>query len=119
MKAILFDETLTFIDDYPVPEPGEGEALVRVSLAGICNTDLEITRGYMGFKGILGHEFAGMVESADGPEQKWVGKRVVGEINCGCGHCDNCRRGLTSRNPEKAFEAARESEALKVLFDFR
>ncbi|MCL5256916.1 MAG: alcohol dehydrogenase catalytic domain-containing protein [Chloroflexi bacterium] len=72
--------------------PGPGEALVRVVLAGICNTDLEIVRGYMGFRGIPGHEFLGIVEQAPDPE--WIGRRVVGEINCPCGNCPNCRQGL-------------------------
>ena len=67
------------------------EALVRVLLSGICNTDLEIARGYAGFKGTIGHEFVGVVEeSTDG---ELVGSRVVGEINAGCGKCDLCRAG--------------------------
>ncbi len=73
----------------PVPPPGE--ALIRVLMAGICNTDLEIARGYMGFQGTPGHEFVGVVEACEDPA--WVGRRVVGEINCGCGACDDCRRG--------------------------
>ena len=64
MKAIVFDGALKFVDDYPVPEPGEHEALVRVSMAGICNTDMEITKGYLGFHGVMGHEFVGIVEKA-------------------------------------------------------
>jgi len=66
---------------------------VAVRLAGVCSTDLEILRGYMGFRGIMGHEFVGLVEA--GPSQ-WVGKRVVGEINCVCGRCDMCRSGLSN-----------------------
>ena len=70
----------------------EGEALVRVRLAGVCNTDLEIVRGYAGFRGTLGHEFVGVAESAPGaPELE--GRRVVGEINAGCGACELCRAG--------------------------
>jgi threonine dehydrogenase-like Zn-dependent dehydrogenase len=67
------------------------EALVRVILSGICNTDLEIARGYAGFNGTIGHEFVGVVESS--PDGELVGQRVVGEINAGCGHCDLCRAG--------------------------
>jgi len=67
------------------------EALVRVSLSGICNTDLEIARGYAGFNGTIGHEFVGIVE--DSSDRKLVGRRVVGEINAGCGACDLCRAG--------------------------
>ena len=67
------------------------EALIRVLLSGICNTDLEIARGYAGFKGTIGHEFVGLVEES--PDQKLVGKRVVGEINAGCGKCALCLSG--------------------------
>ena len=88
MKALVFDEKLR-VDDVPMPVPGPGEALVKVLAAGICNTDLEIKRGYMGFRGVLGHEFVGMVEHA--PNEFLVGKRVVGEINCVCHECDWCR----------------------------
>ena len=67
-------------------------ALVKVHLAGICSTDLQIFKGYMGFKGVPGHEFVGTV--ADGPKE-FVGKRVAGEINFGCGDCHSCRRDLS------------------------
>ncbi len=66
----------------------DGEALVRVTLAGICNTDVEIARGYANFSGTLGHEFVGVVEQAD--DAALIGQRVVGEINAGCGGCDEC-----------------------------
>ncbi|MGH9801962.1 MAG: MDR/zinc-dependent alcohol dehydrogenase-like family protein [Blastocatellia bacterium] len=69
----------------------DGEALVRVKLAGICNTDLEIVRGYAGFSGTLGHEFVGVVEAS--PDQSQVGRRVVGEINIGCNNCECCLAG--------------------------
>jgi threonine dehydrogenase-like Zn-dependent dehydrogenase len=84
---------LSFRDDLPVPEPPAGEALVRVLLAGICNTDLELVRGYYPFEGILGHEFLGVVE--EGPDA-WRGRRVVGEINAVCGECAACRAGRRS-----------------------
>jgi threonine dehydrogenase-like Zn-dependent dehydrogenase len=91
MRALYFDGKPE-IRDLPRPEPGPDEVLVRVSLAGICGTDLQILRGYHGFKGIMGHEFVGEVA---GPEDSpWLGQRVVGEINIGCGECDRCRRGL-------------------------
>ena len=78
----------------PVPLPRDGEALIAVQLAGVCATDIELTRGYKGgFRGILGHEFVGTVAAAPGANE-WVGRRVVGEINVGCGNCDLCRRGL-------------------------
>ena len=62
MKAVVFDKGLKLVNDYKKPVPQKGEALVRVTLAGICNTDYEITKGYMGYKGILGHEAVGIVE---------------------------------------------------------
>lgn len=79
MKSLYFDEELE-IRQVPQPGPGEGEALIRVKAAGICRTDLEIVQGYMGFKGILGHEFHGAVEQCASAPQ-WQGKRVCGEIN--------------------------------------
>ncbi len=87
MKALRFDGKLQFTTDAPGPER-EGEALVEVLLAGICNTDLEIVKGYAGFRGTLGHEFVGRVVQS--PDSKLVGSRVVGEINAGCGRCDLC-----------------------------
>jgi len=94
MKAIYFDgksRQLACRDDIPMPEPAKGEALIKVIKAGICKTDLEITKGYMGFDGIPGHEFVGVVEKSD--DESLVGSRVVGEINCGCGVCDACMHG--------------------------
>jgi alcohol dehydrogenase len=82
----------------PKPE-ADGEALIRVSLSGICNTDLEIARGYAGFEGTLGHEFVGVVERA--PDAGLVGKRVVGEINAGCGLCELCRGGDARHCPAR------------------
>ena len=91
MFALYFDGQPT-IKELPRPEPGPGEVLVRVNLAGICRTDLEVLKGYHGFKGIMGHEFVGEVA---GPEDSpWLGQRVAGEITVGCGGCDLCRRGL-------------------------
>jgi threonine dehydrogenase-like Zn-dependent dehydrogenase len=78
--------------DLAAPAPRPGEALVRVTLAGICNTDLELVRGYYPFTGVPGHEFVGRVESAPGAEE-WQGRRVVGEINASCGQCPACTAG--------------------------
>ena len=75
------------------------EALVRVLLSGICNTDLEIARGYAGFNGTIGHEFVGVVEKS--ADRKLVGRRVVGEINAGCGRCDLCRAGDPRHCPSR------------------
>ncbi len=77
-------------DDLPVPTPPEGEALVRVLRAGLCNTDLELVRGYYPFRGVLGHEFVGTVERGPAP---LIGRRVVGEINAVCGACRHCAAG--------------------------
>jgi threonine dehydrogenase-like Zn-dependent dehydrogenase len=77
----------------------EREALVRVLMSGICNTDLEIARGYAGFDGTIGHEFVGVVE--EGPDRNLVGKRVVGEINAGCGNCAPCRAGDPRHCPDR------------------
>ena len=92
MKALLFDGTTLRLCSRPRPRRKRGEALVRVRLAGICSTDLEILRGYMGFTGIPGHEFVGEVVEA--PTRALVGRRVVGEINVPCNRCSLCRRGL-------------------------
>ncbi len=88
MKALVFDGTL-HVDEAPMPEPAPGEALLRVLTAGVCNTDIEIRRGYMNYQGILGHEFVGIVEQAS--NSYLMGKRVVGEINCVCGLCQYCK----------------------------
>lgn len=95
MPALLLaDGGPCFVTDRPVPTPGAGEALVRVRLAGICSTDMELARGYKGgFRGVLGHEFVGEIALAPDAPQR-AGERVVGEINIGCGACDLCARGL-------------------------
>ncbi len=90
MNALWLEDRRLSLQDVPVPEPPDGEALIRVIRAGICNTDVELTRGYYPYTGILGHEFVGLVES--GP-QELRGKRVVGEINAVCGDCVACRHG--------------------------
>lgn len=101
MKALVYKENeLTFISDYPTPVPGAGEALIRVIQAGICSTDIEITKGYMGFEGVPGHEFVGLVEECR--NDKLVGKRVVGEINIGCGQCSYCDSGIRSHCPSRS-----------------
>lgn len=91
MQALYFDGKLE-LKEMPPPEPGPGEALVRVRLAGICHTDLEVLKGYHDFQGIPGHEFVG--EVAGPPKLPLRGRRVVGEINIPCGVCPRCRQGL-------------------------
>lgn len=82
---------LTYREDLPLPKPGPCEALVRVLLSGICGTDLRLLHGYYPYRGILGHEFVGVVVEATEPA--WIGRRVVGEINLPCGDCASCRAG--------------------------
>jgi threonine dehydrogenase-like Zn-dependent dehydrogenase len=83
---------LSLRDDLPLPRPPAGEALVRVLVAGVCNTDLELVRGYYPYAGVPGHEFVGRVEQAKSAPE-WVGRRVVGEINAACSQCPTCRAG--------------------------
>ncbi len=97
MRAIVFDEALRFAGNHPEPICAQGEALVRVRCAGVCATDIEITKGYMGFKGILGHEFTGVVAS-DGALK---GRRVAGEINVACRRCAICEKGLERHCPKR------------------
>jgi threonine dehydrogenase-like Zn-dependent dehydrogenase len=98
MLALRVNNRDLSVRSIPRPKVG-GEALVRVLLSGICNTDLEIARGYAGFNGTIGHEFVGVVEeSSDGTR---VGERVVGEINAGCGKCQLCRSGDPRHCPNR------------------
>lgn len=85
-------------NDLPQPEPKRSEALIRLCLAGICSTDLELVKGYYGFEGLLGHEFVGVVEAAE--QSAWIGRRVVGTINLGCRRCPVC----VGRGPEHCPE---------------
>ena len=91
MKGLQYDRKLQLRHDLPLPVRHPEEALIKVLMAGICQTDIEITKGYMNFQGIPGHEFVGVVEAAD--SGSLIGKRVVGEINCACRACDNCTAG--------------------------
>ncbi len=101
MQAIVFDGRLRLTGDRPKPVPARGEVLIRIAMAGICNTDMEITKGYLGFRGIIGHEFTGVIEGQGGRAGRLVGKRVVGEINCGCRRCDLCLGGLEKHCPHR------------------
>ncbi len=98
MRAIVLDhDQISVRNDHPLPIPVDGEVLVRVLLAGICETDLQLIRGYMGFRGVLGHEFVGLAES--GP---FAGQRVVGEINCSCWKCETCLAGRPTHCPHRS-----------------
>jgi threonine dehydrogenase-like Zn-dependent dehydrogenase len=99
MKAICWDgDAVTLDSSYPPPVPDPYTAIVKVHLAGICSTDLQIFKGYMKFRGVPGHEFVGSV--SQGPKE-WLGKRVVGEINFGCGKCELCARDLARHCPNR------------------
>src|SRR5579859_779080 len=109
MRALLYqNNTLTLEQNYPKPSLESGEALIRVLQAGICNTDLEITRGYLAFQGILGHEFVGIVEtvhegSGASTPRSLIGKRVVGEINAACrrSDCYYCHHNMPTHCPHR------------------
>jgi threonine dehydrogenase-like Zn-dependent dehydrogenase len=98
MKALRIEDDKLKLADVAIPRR-DGEALVRMTMAGICNTDIEIARGYAGFKGTLGHEFVGVV--VESPDSSQIGRRVVGEINAGCGQCDLCRRNDPRHCPDR------------------
>src|SRR3954469_3782155 len=98
MKALRYENGRLAVAEVEKPLD-EREAVVRVTLSGICNTDVEIVRGYAGFEGTIGHEFVGIVESA--PDESLIGRRVVGEINAGCGHCPLCAGGDSRHCPNR------------------
>ena len=101
MKGIYFNgKRAEYREDLPMPVPGEQESLIRILYAGVCNTDREVLRGYRpDFRGVMGHEFVGIVEQS--PDPDWTGRRVVGELNAGCGHCIYCRSGREKHCPER------------------
>jgi threonine dehydrogenase-like Zn-dependent dehydrogenase len=94
VRALVFDQSLSFRPRHPEPHEAAGDTLLRVRRAGVCSTDLEITKGYMGFRGVLGHEFVADVVAS--PNKDLIGQRVAGEINVVCGRCDLCVSGLSS-----------------------
>lgn len=94
--AVLTDAGLSLHHDAPRAVPRDGEVLVRVRRAGICETDVQLIRGYLGFRGVLGHEFVGVAETG-----RFAGQRVVGEINCSCHTCATCRSGLANHCPHR------------------
>ncbi|MBA2285621.1 MAG: alcohol dehydrogenase catalytic domain-containing protein [Ktedonobacteraceae bacterium] len=110
MRALVYRATNLVLDKhYPQPELVNGEALIRVLVAGICNTDLEITRGYLDFQGVLGHEFVGIVEAVHegpgaSPSTYLLGKRVVGEINAACqrSDCVYCQHNMPTHCPQRS-----------------
>ena len=103
MKAVIFDKEVKFVNNYPKPVPQKGEALIRITLAGICNTDYEISKGYMGYTGILGHEAVGIAEEINDEDKSLLGKRVVSEISYGCKdpNCPYCAEKLYRHCPNR------------------
>ncbi|MBI1371155.1 MAG: alcohol dehydrogenase catalytic domain-containing protein [Phycisphaera sp.] len=109
MRCLIYNGTEPrVVTDRDEPDAAPGEAIIRPLLAGVCSTDLEICKGYMGYTGVLGHEFVGVVEAVcnnddrdDSAGAAWLGRRVVGEINCVCGRCDMCTRGLGNHCRER------------------
>jgi threonine dehydrogenase-like Zn-dependent dehydrogenase len=98
VRALVYDGAEARLAEVPEPKAQGGQVLLRPRLAGICNTDLEIVRGYLGFSGILGHELVAVVE--EGPPT-WRGRRVVAEINFACGSCATCKQGLGRHCPTR------------------
>lgn len=97
MKALVFSDKLEIVNDYPIPVINNAEALIKIILAGICNTDREIMKGYKNFHGVLGHEWVGVVQDAQ--DKSLIGSRVVGSINIGCGKCKYCLSGMEKHCP--------------------
>jgi|Deesub1362B_J571_1020462.scaffolds.fasta_scaffold00001_645 threonine dehydrogenase-like Zn-dependent dehydrogenase len=111
MRALYFDGiSLKFQATYPSPAVKRGEAIIRVLKAGICHTDLEIIKGYMGFRGVPGHEFVGIVEEA--PSEFWPGKRVAGEINLPCGQCSFCQTGQARHCPHRQVLGIKDKDGV-------
>ena len=100
MLALTRKDAQLSLRQVDIPTRKPGEALVRIQMAGVCNTDLEIARGYMAFEGVLGHEFVGEVVECD--DTHWVGARVAGEINLACAKCELCERGLSRHCPNRS-----------------
>lgn len=99
MRALHYDDVLVLETQFPMPTRQSGESLIRVLKSGICLTDIHLMRGYMAFRGILGHEFVGIVEASD--TLHLIGKRVVGEINAACHQCETCRMGNPTHCPHR------------------
>src|SRR5437773_5168451 len=99
MLAVHLENRCVTVKGVPRPRPPRGFALIRLLCGGICNTDLELQRGYYRFSGVPGHEFVGEVVEAD--DRHWIGRRGVGEINLACRKCEWCRRGLGRHCPTR------------------
>ncbi|MEE3329820.1 MAG: alcohol dehydrogenase catalytic domain-containing protein [Myxococcota bacterium] len=113
MRALYFDGERPSLVDRDEPTRSPETAIVRTTFAGVCNTDLEVAKGYMGFRGTLGHELVG--EVVDGPEA-WLGRRVVSEINFACGRCDTCAAGLGRHCPTRRVMGILEADGAFAEF---
>lgn len=112
MRALVIDNSRGLaLQDVPAPDR-HGECRIRVRMAGICGTDLQLLEGYAGFHGIPGHEFVGTVESAPSPDDSWIGRRVVGEINIGCGRCPWCAAGAKEHCDARAVVGIRHHDGV-------
>ncbi len=116
MRALVFDSQsggppgLRLVRDRATPEPPPGEARIRTTLSGICNTDLEVVRGYAEIQGVLGHEFVGIVDQAE--DGSLVGRRVAGEINASCRVCPTCRAGRHTHCPTRTTLGIRNRDGV-------
>lgn len=99
MRGLVLYQSLQLRTDLPIPSPKPQEARIKVIQAGICSTDLQLIKGYMSFRGVLGHEFVGVVD--DAPTTSLIGKRVVGEINASCRTCETCVKGRPTHCPHR------------------
>lgn len=91
MYALVYNNQVDFVSDYPMPQRKPKEAIIKPTFMGICNTDIEITKGYKSFQGVLGHEFVGTIDDCE--DVNILGTRVVGEINIACNTCKLCEDG--------------------------
>src|SRR5215475_12886676 len=115
MLAVHLENGSVSVRDVPPPSRPEGFSLLRLIAGGICNTDLELQSGYYGFSGTPGHEFVAQVVESDTPSL--TGKRVAGEINLACNHCEWCRRGLGRHCPNRTvLGIVRQPGAFSELF---
>src|SRR5438445_8304177 len=99
MRSVHLENGAVTVLDVAKPRVPRGFVLIRLLYGGICNTDLELRRGYYGFRGVPGHEFVGQVVEAS--DAKLIGRRVVGEINLACGSCEWCARNLGRHCPNR------------------
>ncbi len=116
MKAVYFGNGDITMKEIEKPAPGPGEALVRVLYSGICNTDIELYRGYYGFSGVPGHEFVGLVEEVNAQDRSLAGGRVCADINIGCGTCPRCLSGDSRHCPNRRTLGIKDQQGVFTEF---